>query len=339
MTLNTATNATVLLTGSTGFIGRFVLQRLLDQGYRVVAPVRQPDKLADIKDHPQLTMFHGHFYENRMLERCAESKPDYIVHLAAIHGDWNGVWKDYVRVNINGTGRLIQFALREQVKSFVHCSSVGVYGTVPSRSPADPWTAAIPNTLFQTSKHRAEKLVYTKLQDQIPYAILRPATVYGPGDNGFLYKLINHVRNHTFPLIRKEIQVHLVDIATVEDIIIQALEQPLPNRCIVNVADAAPVQLKELVNSIHQYFYQTDYPERLSTSPLLFSIGRKTTRLLRIKRLHELLTLISNSWSYDTITLLQAFPELNLKDTLQTLDTYLHAKTTTYTEDAPKSLI
>lgn len=333
--MTASSGMTVLLTGSTGFIGKFVLQRLLDQGYHVIAPVRQPDKLKDMQDHPQLTMLNGQFYEDRMLEQCADIKPDYIVHLAAIHGDWNGLWKDYVRVNINGTGRLIHFALREQVKAFVHCSSVGVYGTVPSRTPADPWTAAVPTTLFQTSKHKAEKLVFHKLQDQIPFVILRPATVYGPGDNGFLYKLINRVRNHTFPLIRKEINVHLVDISTVQDIIVQSLQQPLPERCIVNVADAAPVELENLVNSIHHHFFDSDYPERLKTSPFLFNLGRKAARTLGMKRWYELLTLVSNSWSYDTITLTQAFPELELKDTLQTLNAYLQTRTTTYTEEIP----
>ena len=297
----------IVLTGASGFIGDHLLQTLIKDELEVIVPVRNfkkfndQDKLANVKILP------GLFYDDAVLENISAFKPEAIIHLSAIRGEGKGNWEDYFRVNVNGSAKLCDFALQSNVKLFVYISTVGVYGTIPRELPANIHTQLIPDNLYHQSKYEAERLVIKKLNGKIPYIILRPTITYGPGDNGFLMKLIDLVKMKKFPLTRKDIKIHLLNVQTICEFVSLLLQRKNSENVIINLADRQPVSLASLVNLIHSHFHGVPYPTYLKVPAWFYSAGKKIADFLQWKKLKTSIQLISESWYYDNSQLYNQF--------------------------------
>lgn len=148
------------LTGATGFIGRRLLQQLIDEGFEVRALVRRPGSL-DVQ--PGLEQITGDLDQPETLTRLIEGC-DAVVHLAgAIAGRRP---TDFTRVNAAGTGRLVDAIERAQPGA-----RLVLVSSLAARAPHLSDYAA--------SKRAGETLVETSALD---WFILRPPAVYGPDD-------------------------------------------------------------------------------------------------------------------------------------------------------------
>jgi len=316
--------ARIILTGSTGFVGRHVLEALLEEGHMIFAPVRNTEDLAAYAGIEGLVVKKGSFYSKSMLQMYEQFQPDILMHFAGIkQGRYSK--KEYNTINVRGTEVLAQFALRTQLERFVFCSTVGIYGSVPGRIPADAWTPASPDNEYQRSKYRAEKTLVNLLRNQVPFVILRPTVAYGEGDAGFLYKLANLIRKRRIPLVRDQILIHLVDVQTIAELVKQIVRSTPENECILNIADANPVMLDKLVNSIHSHFHGAEYPGYLVWNPMVYNVGRRFSKVLNMDKMDNQIQLLSNSWYYDTSNLEAQFA-IPQRDTLTQIQHYLTEK-------------
>ncbi|MEL6821038.1 MAG: NAD-dependent epimerase/dehydratase family protein [Calditrichota bacterium] len=316
--------ARIILTGSTGFVGRHVLEALLEDGHMVLAPVRRAKDLADYKGIQGLVIREGVFYTKTMLQTYEQFQPDMIMHFAALKEGRHSK-KDYHSINVRGTELLAQFALREKLDRFVFCSTVGIYGTVPGRIPADAWTPASPDNEFQRSKFRAEKSLVNILRNQVPFVILRPTVAYGEGDAGFVYKLANLIRKRRIPLVNDQVHIHLLDVQMIAELIKQIIHVTPEEECILNLADKKPVLLDKIVSSMHRHYHGAEYPGYLIWPPKLYSIGSRFGSILNMDRLQNQSQLLSNSWYYDTSNLEAQFSIVQ-RDTLPRIKHYLREK-------------
>ena len=291
----------ILVTGGSGFLGRHLLKHLLTLDAEILVPTRFPQTLYQVfgKRNPQLIILKGTFYAPDMLAQYRKFKPDAIIHLAAIRGEGNGKWRDYYEVNVKGTEVLVQFALDHRVQKFIYCSTVGVFGTIPERLPADPWAPANPDNWYHKSKYLAESYVVNELRHRLPFAIVRPTITYGPGDNGFVAKLTALVKKRMFPLIHANVLIHLLDVRSFSQALSVILNAP-EKEIMVNLADKEPIPLQRLVDEIHRYFYGKKYPRWRQVPGALFSAGKAMTRALKLSALNTSLRLLSESWYYDT---------------------------------------
>ena len=178
-----------LITGASGFLGTFVGSALLARGARVRGMVRRDGELrlqpgveaavvADLLDQDGVS---------RALEGVTT-----VVHLAArVHiGSERGgdALAAYRRINVEGTRRLLEGAVRAGVRRLVFASSVKAVG----EANADPWSEdQIPNpvTPYGLSKLEAERCVVLAAASGIHASILRLPLVYGPGVRANMLKL------------------------------------------------------------------------------------------------------------------------------------------------------
>jgi len=128
----------VLVTGSSGFIGRHVVRHLHGEGHRVMALDHMPptDPLPDGVP----------FYQCDIRDGLLPNKSfDAVVHLAALAGVRPSIHDPigYEFTNVIGTIRLLDFCRRMEIPAFVFASSSSVYGPdtpLPAREdhPANP---------------------------------------------------------------------------------------------------------------------------------------------------------------------------------------------------------
>jgi nucleoside-diphosphate-sugar epimerase len=157
----------VAVTGATGFIGRRLVRRLVDGGWRVRALARRPD---DDLDNAGAEVVRGALEDDPSLNALVESV-DAVVHCAgAIRAPNHEV---FVHINREGTARLARaIAVQPRPPRLLLMSSLA------ARSPE--------LSSYATSKRMAEESVHQVLAGQAEFCIVRPPAVYGPGDRATL---------------------------------------------------------------------------------------------------------------------------------------------------------
>lgn len=134
----------ILVTGGAGFIGSFVVDRLLAAGHTVrvldsldpqVHPTGAPDYLA-----PGAELVVGDVRDRALCDRVLDGV-DGVVHAAAAVGVGQSLYKidHYVDVNVRGTATLLEAisARSERVKKFLVFTSMTGYGEGCYRRPSD----------------------------------------------------------------------------------------------------------------------------------------------------------------------------------------------------------
>jgi len=208
----------ILVTGASGFVGRFLCSRLVATGHHVVAAVREPRTHVDAAE-VIATGDIGRRTDWPELEHC-----DAIVHLAAhVHRMHMtaGDGRRFHEVNVDGTARLVREASKHSVGRFVFLSTVKVHGELSEDEPITESTKVAPVDDYARSKAEAEEIVR---QSGLPGVILRPPLVYGPGVGANFLSLMRAVaRRRPLPLGRIRNGRSLVFVGNLVDAIVRAL--------------------------------------------------------------------------------------------------------------------
>jgi nucleoside-diphosphate-sugar epimerase len=188
----------ILVTGSTGFLGSRVVASLLDHGFRNIRCFSRPssnlsrveDAAARRSDAAKIDLMRGNLLSREDCERATKDVA-VICHLAAGTGEKS--FPDAFMNSVVTTRNLLDATLRHGcLRRFVNVSSFAVYTNrdKPRRNLLDESCPVETN-----AELRGEAYCYAKVkQDElviaygrryrIPYVIVRPGAVYGPGTTG-----------------------------------------------------------------------------------------------------------------------------------------------------------
>ncbi len=182
----------VLITGSSGFIGSFLVEQSIDSGYNTFAGVRKSSSLKYLKK-TATNFFIADLSDKKKIKKALfeSGKFDYIIHNAGITKACDKSLFD--KVNLDNTRNLIE-ALIETDKipeKFIFISSLAAYG--PNQDDLEPIKLTDkpdPKSLYGDSKLKAEE--YIMSISDFPYLIFRPTGVYGPREKDYfvMYKSI-----------------------------------------------------------------------------------------------------------------------------------------------------
>lgn len=152
---------TVLVTGATGFLGRHVVQQLLETNHEVRVMVRSPGSESVLQTPPTDVCYGNVTDPDALAEACRGISE--VIHLVAVI---RGGPRQFDAINRQGTANVVA-AAREagSVRRFVHLSAVGA--------------ANVPRLRYLHSKWLGEQEV---VNGGLPYAIIRPSLIFGPGD-------------------------------------------------------------------------------------------------------------------------------------------------------------
>jgi nucleoside-diphosphate-sugar epimerase len=165
----------ILVTGSSGFIGSALTSALAEAGHRVRAASRKPDKVAS----PGLIEWVG------LPDLATEvdwdpliAGMDVVIHLAAI-ADQTHIDNDLcARVNCAATASLAKACQRQKTRRLIFMSSIAAQAGSAADHVVTETDQPLPVTPYGRAKLAAEQEIRNS---GVPFTILRPVIVYGPG--------------------------------------------------------------------------------------------------------------------------------------------------------------
>ena len=255
----------ILLTGSTGFVGRKLAKYILEQTEAILnlAVRNGSDKEACVQASNQraILMRVGnissgtHWHE--ALIGC-----DLVIHAAArVH-----VMNDQVRdplmefreINVEGTLNLARQAEQAGVRRFIYLSSIKVNGeyTQPGIQ-FTPYDVAMPEDPYSISKYEAEQgLMRLAEKSQMEIVIIRPPLVYGPGVKGNFLRMMQLLQKGIpLPLgALKENRRSFVSIDNLVNFIMICATHPCAANQVFLVSDGEDLSTTDLLCKIRKLF-------------------------------------------------------------------------------------
>ena len=280
-----AEQRTALISGSAGFIGYYLGQRLLTDGFRVIGV----DSLSDYYDpnlkrrrQANLLQNAGFSAVNEPIEKpglladlFAEHRPDIVVHLAAQAGVRYSIDnpRSYLESNLVGTFELLEAARAHPPQHMLLASTSSAYGANTEMPYRETMKADHQMSFYAATKKATEAMAhsYAHLFD-LPVTMFRFFTVYGPWGRpdmalfkftrsmlaGEAIDVYNHgemMRDFTYvedlvEAIRRLIDTAPVRPESVEDIAEGDSLSPVAPWRVVNIGNSKPVQLGDMIAAI-----------------------------------------------------------------------------------------
>lgn len=185
---------TVLVTGASGFIGRFLISYLLAQKVKVYALVR--NKMSDFPKEVMQRI--GDLTNIPSLQGVTEDI-DVVFHLAGYAHAEDNPQSDalHMEINLMGVQNILNECLRSKVKKFIFFSTIKA--VKENEACINEEWIDLPQSAYGKAKRRAEELVLNVGQRTGMFvSILRLALVYGPGIKGNLYQMLRAVDKKYF---------------------------------------------------------------------------------------------------------------------------------------------
>ena len=171
-----------LVTGATGFLGRLLVRRLVDEGRRVRVLERSA---SDAFDGLPVERNRGDVTEPDTL-LPAMAGVEVVHHLAGLVSYERAHLPTLMAVNVGGTRNVLEAARRAGVRRLVHVSSTGAVGMTldPDRplDEASPFPDAARANPYALSKRLGEEAALAAAHDGLDVVVACPGVALGAGD-------------------------------------------------------------------------------------------------------------------------------------------------------------
>ena len=240
----------VLVTGATGFLGKYVVKELVAEGYFVRAFGRN-EAVGQSLVSDQVEFFKGDLSSKQAVEEACKGV-EMVVHAGALSTIW-GPWESFYQANVLGTQHVLEACRTNKIKRLVYVSSPSIYAAPKDQIGIKEEDAPAKNHLnnYIKSKLLSEKLF--PAYPDVPSIILRPRGLFGVGDTSILPRVLKLSQKIGIPLIKEGKQ--LMDMTCVENVALAiafALKANQAEGQVYNITNGEPTPFKELIEEALQ---------------------------------------------------------------------------------------
>lgn len=223
----------VFVTGGTGLVGSYVINELLAKSHVPVVLVRDKTKARGLELTCELV--EGDILDILSLKEGMKNC-QMVIHCAGMVS-FDPRKADLIyRTNVEGTANVANVCLQLGIQKMVHLSSIAAFGRQANRlkmSETTEWVDSSLNSTYARSKYLAELEVFRAGEEGLPFSIVNPSVILGPGDlTRSSTKLFDHVRKQPYFLPNGHMNV--VDVRDVARSVVQLLEMEHNGRLILN---------------------------------------------------------------------------------------------------------
>lgn len=239
----------LVVTGGTGFVGSHLARRLAKQGHQVTTLDKNPGLFDAELRALGASLVAGSVTDANLVDRVVAGC-EVVFHLASPFGDVQLPDEVYWDIEVNGTRNVLEAAERHGVKRVVHCSTQGVHGSL-ARTPGDENSPIAPRDYYCYTKVEGERVCKEFIARGLDVVVVRPTSVYGPGDVRGWLKLYRMVAGGWFPMVGDgETMNHPVFVENLVDLFELAATVPEAKGRTYLAGDEHAVTLTELVRRV-----------------------------------------------------------------------------------------
>ncbi|TPU15047.1 NAD-dependent epimerase/dehydratase family protein [Acinetobacter baumannii] len=241
----------ILITGSTGFLGKFLCQYLSNKDYSVIAHTRTPQVFS------QSNIENINFDLNQNLEELDLDGVQVVIHCAGRAHVMNETAASplnaYRQINVKGTLNLAKKAVQSGVRRFIYLSSIKVNGEEATQQK--PFTAEDSiNTddPYGLSKYEAEQALKQLAQEtDLEVVIIRPVLIYGPNVKANFKSMISLAsKKIPLPVGCLNNKRSMVSVYNLADLIEVCLSHPNAPRQTFLASDQNDISVKQLFEKL-----------------------------------------------------------------------------------------
>lgn len=243
----------VLITGTNGFLGKYLCQYLSELDYSILAHTRKPKVFS----HSNITNINFDLNDN--LDSIDLSEIDVIIHCAGRAHIMNETAESplntYRQTNVQGTLNLAKKAVESGVKRFIYLSSIKVNG---EETIINPFT---PNDEFKTadpyglSKYEAEQALLNLTKNiNLEVVIIRPVLIYGPNVKANFKSMIAlSAKKLPLPIGCLDNKRSMVSVYNLADLIHTCLTHPNAKNEVFLASDQEDISVRQLFEKLAYY--------------------------------------------------------------------------------------
>ncbi|WP_017395893.1 NAD-dependent epimerase/dehydratase family protein [Acinetobacter haemolyticus] len=244
-------NTKILITGSNGFLGKYLCPYLSEQGYSVIAHTRRPQRFS----HAHIENINFDLNEN--LEEFNFKGIEAIIHCAGRAHVMNETEASplvaYRLTNVEGTLNLAKKAVQSGVKRFIYLSSIKVNGEEATQQK--PFTADDPihtDDPYGLSKYEAEQALLKLAEETgLEVVIIRPVLIYGPNVKANFKSMVGLAsKKLPLPIGCLDNKRSMVSVYNLADLIRVCLTHPDATGQVFLASDQDDVSVKQLFDQL-----------------------------------------------------------------------------------------
>ncbi|WP_126947136.1 GDP-mannose 4,6-dehydratase [Xanthomonas sp. BRIP62409] len=239
----------VLVSGASGFTGRYLTQELKEQGCTVIGVGTRAESAGSATTDEFLPMDLRDAAD--VARVVAKVDAEYVVHLAAVAFVGHGEADDFYRVNLIGTRNLLQAlaSARRRPERVLIASSANVYGNA-TEGIIEESVEPAPANDYAVSKLAMEYVVRL-WHERLPLVITRPFNYTGVGQsaNFLVPKIVSHFasRAPAIELGNTEVWRDFGDVRSLVLAYRQLLQTPDADGQTVNVCSGVASSLGDII--------------------------------------------------------------------------------------------
>lgn len=239
----------ITVTGGAGFVGTHLIRKLLSDGHEVTS--------LDLNDSPvdaELRAKGARMLKGSVTDRsavdAAVSGAEVVHHQASAFRDIHAPDEFYDDVDVNGTRTVLESARAAGARRVVVASTQGVHGIL-EQVPGNEDSPIAPRDHYCVAKVDAERVCEEFIALGMDVVIVRPTSIYGPGDTHGWLTLFRMIRKGRFVMIGDgQTWNHPVYVDNLVQLLMLVADSPHARGRTYIAADAEPVTLNELVDAV-----------------------------------------------------------------------------------------
>jgi dihydroflavonol-4-reductase len=256
----------VLITGGLGFLGSALVTEFGSAGFDTRIFSRQGRRAASFVHPSGYPITWGDIRDQEAVNRAVEGV-NIVIHTVSNFREAKTDHEAYP-INVGGTDNVLESCARHRVERIVLCSTIGVHGDV-AQVPATETSPYNPGDIYQETKVEVERRARSFERERgVPVSILRPGSLYGPGDLRML-KLFRLIQQRRFVMMGKgDAHFHPAYIEDVARAFVLAATHPNAAGETFIVGGNGFLPLRELIEAIARHLNVPPPGIRIPLAPI-----------------------------------------------------------------------